>query len=213
MVVLLNCSNRGLSSNSQYFLELLKENLKCETEIIQLNQMKDLNLIKEKFQNAEAIVFAMPLYVDSVPAQVMYLMEQLYNDRMEFYYNKKVYVIAGMGFYESAQIAILLEIMKNWCKKMNMIYGGGLAIGAGEMMAGFKGIPLNQGPCKMFGEGIRRMANSIESDGTMEDYYSQPNGIPRSIYMFMANRSWVVSAKKNGIKRKEIKYKRRGEMI
>lgn len=69
-----------------------------------------------------------------------------------------VYVISNLGFYDSKQIHIQLDIMKNWCDKMNINYGGGLAIGAGEMLA--------------------------------------------------AGRSWAPQAKKNGVKRSEIKSRK-----
>ena len=49
-----------------------------------------------------------------------------------------VYVVSNLGFYESEQISILLEIVKNWCSRMGFPYGGGLAIGAGEMMGSLK---------------------------------------------------------------------------
>ena len=63
-----------------------------------------------------------------------------------------VYVITNLGFYESEQGNVLLEIVKNWCSKMGFFYGGGLAIGAGEMLGTLKKVPLDQGPNQQLGK-------------------------------------------------------------
>lgn len=208
MVILLNCSYKGVESNSNYFLGLLESQIMLECERIHLKDVKNYDLLIDKLTTADALVFGMPLYVDGVPAQVVELMEYLYDIGKNHLDKLVVYVISNLGFYESHQIHIQLQIVKNWCSKMGLVYGGALAIGAGGMMGGLRNIPYNQGPNRMMGKGINSLATSINTNEAMEDVYVKPSGFPRFLYMFFGNKSWIPQAKKNGIKRNDIKKRR-----
>lgn len=208
MVILLNGSYRGEDSNSNYFLGLLETQLTKPCERVHINKIKSFDLLIDKLISADALVLGMPLYVDGVPAQVVELMEYLYDNKKDQLGNLSVYVLSNLGFYESQQIRIQLEIVKNWCVKMGMIYGGGLAIGAGGMMGGLRNVPYDQGPNKMMGNGIKTLAGSINSNDSIEDIYVQPTAFPRLLYFIAANMSWAPKAKKNGLKRRDIKIRK-----
>lgn len=113
MVVLMNGSFRGKSSNSNYFLDVLETQLNEKCERVHLNQMKDIEAMAEKLKAADVLVIGMPLYVDGVPAQVVEFMENMYRDYKGQLCNLHVYVISNLGFYESEQIRIQLDIVKN----------------------------------------------------------------------------------------------------
>lgn len=112
MILLLNGSLRKSKSNSNHFLNLLKTQLKDSYESVQLHQLKDLNVMKDLLQKADACVIGMPVYVDGVPAQVMEFMEQMYLQYQGQFAQLPVYVITNLGFYESEQGNVLLEIVK-----------------------------------------------------------------------------------------------------
>lgn len=207
MVVLLNCSFRGEKSNSNYFLGLLEQLLEGDCERVQLAQIKDFEEIYQKFVDADAVVLAMPLYVDSVPAQVVELMERLYERKSEELKGLRIYAVTNLGFYESRQMEHELAIVKNWCTKMEMVYGGSLAIGAGEMMGGLSYVPLDQGPNKEMGEGMKKLAACIKEGVVTEDIYTEPTGFPRNMYLLAAQMNWAPQAKKNGLKKRDI-YRR-----
>lgn len=204
MVVLLNCSFRGQNSNSNYFLGLLEQLLDGASEKIHLAQMRDFDELYQKLVYADAVVFAMPLYVDSVPAQVVELMEQMYERKSQELKGLPVYAITNLGFYESRQMEHELAIVKNWCAKMDMVYGGSLAIGAGEMMGGLSYVPLDKGPNRAMGEGMKKLAACINDRSVMEDIYTEPTGFPRNMYLLAAQMSWTPKAKKNGLKKREL---------
>ena len=207
MVVLLNCSFRGEKSNSNYFLGLLEQLLEGDCERVQLAQIKDFEEIYQKFVDADAVVLAMPLYVDSAPAQVVELMERLYERKSEELKGLRIYAVTNLGFYESRQMEHELAIVKNWCTKMEMVYGGSLAIGAGEMMGGLSYVPLDQGPNKEMGEGMKKLAACIKEGAVTEDIYTEPTGSPRNMYLLAAQMNWAPQAKKNGLKKRDI-YRR-----
>lgn len=204
MITMINCSFRGQRSNSNYFLKRLQEVIQTPYECIHLNQAKDFEKLFGKLKASKAIVLAMPLYADNAPAQVVELMEQLYAKGKGALGSMPIYVIANLGFYESQQIHILLQVIENWCKKMGVIYGGGVAIGAGEMMQGLENVPLDKGPNKAMGEALKKLATCIEAQESMSNIYTEPTGFPRLFYFFAANFSWAPQAKKNGLKRKDL---------
>lgn len=208
MVILLNCSFRGEKSNSNYFLGLLEGLLTEPCERIQLNQVKDISVLREKLAAADVLVFGMPLYVDGVPAQAVELMERFYADGAGSLGNLMVYAVSNLGFYEPEQAHIQLAIVRNWCERMNIAFGGAIAVGAGEMMGGLRNVPMDQGPNKAMGEGLKKLAAHIGARTVMEDCFVRPTGFPRRLYLFAAQMNWAPAAKNNGLKRKEIRRRR-----
>lgn len=204
MVLLINCSYKGERSNSNYFLSKLQEKLNVEYEHVHLQKIHDTNLIMNKIKEADLVVFTMPLYADNIPAQVMELMEKLYEEGKEKIGNTNIYVITNLGFYDSKEAHIQLDIVRNWCTKMNIVYGGAIAIGAGEMLGGFKNISIDKGPNKSLGKGLKKMADKIKNNESFDNMYIEPSLIPRWMYMFIADRLWVSKAKKNGVSKTEI---------
>lgn len=208
MVILLNCSFRGEKSNSNYFLGLLEQQLTVPCERIALAKMKKFDELKSKLADADALVFGMPLYVDSVPAQVIDLMERLYEEKSEELKKLRVYVVTNLGFYEASQTEIELAIVKNWCVKMGMTYGGGLAVGAGEMMGSLRNVPMDQGPNTEMGGAIKKLAAAIKEGAAIEDIYTEPTGFPKRMYLMAAQMNWAPQAKKFGNKKRDILKRR-----
>lgn len=207
MVMLLNCSFRGEKSHSNYFLELLENMLSKSCKRKNLCRIKDFDKLAQELKNAEAFVLGMPLYVDGAPAQVIEMMEKLYKNHKGKLGNLKVYVVTNLGFYEGEQAHILLKIVENWCNKINLTYGGGIAIGAGEMLGGLRKFPCDKGPNKMLGEGIKTLALHINKSTVMENTVIKPSGFSKRMYMLAGNMNWAPQAKRNGLKKKDIKRK------
>ncbi len=195
-VILLNCSYKGKNSNSNYFLSLLEERLTVKTEAINLIDHKNFSELCEKFSEARAIVIGAPLYVDSMPGQVIELLEHIYAIKNSLSRELIVYGVTNMGFYESKQMETQLRILKNFCSKSGFTYGGSLAIGAGEMMRHLGNVPLDKGPNKKMGEGVIKLSNAINEGEIMTDYYSEPKYFPRWLYMSVANYNFKKILKK-----------------
>ena len=204
MVILLNCSFRGPGSNTNHFLDLLEAQLGEWCERVQLNQIEDLAGFGAKLESAQVLVLGTPLYVDSLPAQAVTFLEEMYRGWRGKPGQLQVYVVSNLGFYESRQIALQLEIVRHWCERMGVSYGGALAIGAGEMLGGLGNIPLDQGPNRELGKGIRALAQAIAGRRQAGDIYVEPSGFPRVLYKAAADRSWEKRAKKNGLTKKEL---------
>ncbi len=185
--LLLNCSFRGEKSNSNFFLSRLEELLTGETERINLLRYGGIETLYTKISGVDALVLGVPLYVDGLPGQVVELLEKLYVMRKNLPAGLKIYGVTNMGFYESSQMQTQLRILKNFCFKAGFIYGGSLAIGAGEMMSQLNNIPIDKGPNKIMGQGMKNLADSINKGEAMPDFYSKPKHFPRWVYMYIAN--------------------------
>lgn len=201
MIVLLNCSLKGPKGNSRYFLNRLKS---CLTEDCLDLEMRDVLKNPDRFVQtlhmAGALVLGAPLYVDGMPAQALALMELLHASYSEQFPHIPVYVVSNLGFYESTQIRILLDITRNWCKKMDLTYGGGVAIGAGGLMSAFKGMPLDALPNKALFRGMKQLAGAVSARTPIQNLYVQPTCIPRFVYMIAAHRLFRSTGRKNGVK-------------
>lgn len=201
MVILLNGSLKGKRGNGYYLLQRLQE---CglgecvEKNIVSV--LKDADGFAGELAKADALVIAAPLYVDGLPAQVLRLMEALYERRCDEARGLHVYVLSNLGFFESTQIKPLMNMVKNWCARMNFIYGGGVAVGAGGMMSVFRPVPLGKGPNKALGRAFVQLAQAIREKKEMDNAFVQPDWIPRFGYMMAAHFLFRSTGRKNGAK-------------
>ena len=202
--ILLNCSQRGDNANSKKFLDKFATYLEGETQMVNLvNYSGKYEELLKVLLPAEKIVLGMPLYVDGIPSAPLRLMEML--EQCENAGNKHIYVVANMGFYESSQIKNLLAMVKNWCGKCGFTYGGGVAIGAGEMMGMMVAAPnIDNGPAQNIGAGFKALSEAVNSASAIEDFYADAHKFPRFLYMLAANSGWPRSGKINGLKKKDL---------
>ena len=195
MILMLNCSYKASDSNTQFFLELLKEKLDGETRIIPLKKVLSGGFADflGELEAAQSLVIGAPLYVDGLPAQAVKLLEMLLEYDKTPLTGKPVYVVSNLGFYEGEQICNLFDITANWCARMGMTYGGCIAVGAGPMIRMTKGLPLHQHMTK----GLQTLADHIRRGKAMDNYYARTR-IPRFVYLQAAHISFRRTLKKNG---------------
>ena len=159
-----------------------------------------------RLEEASAVVLCMPLYVDGLPSLLIRFMEAA--EREYRGKSKRIYVLANMGLYESRQLVNLFDAVRQWCSKMHFSYCGGLGVSAGELVGVLmQHIPFLAGPTKMIARGMDALAEAIDKEDSAGDLYTEPYHFPRSLYIFIANTNWNLTAKKNGISPKEL-YRR-----
>ena len=200
MILMLNCSYKRSESNTQFFLELLKGELAGEEiQIVPLRPVLSGGFPEfvSKLEGAEAFVIGAPLYVDGLPAQAVKLLEMLLECAGPALSGKRVYVVSNLGFYESEQIRNLFDIVRNWCQRMQMTYGGGLAIGAGPMIRATRGLPMKTLLHHGIGTGLQKLASHIRRGESMGNVYANTR-IPRAVYKLAAHITFRKTLKKNG---------------
>ena len=104
------------------------------------------------------------------------MLEENFKDNLK---GVNVYVIANCGFYEGKQNKIALNIMKCWCKKMNIKLAQGIGIGAGEMMGGLRNVPMGKGPNTNLGLALDNLAKNINENKSGDDIFTTPSMFPR----------------------------------
>jgi len=135
-VLLLNGSPKRRFSGSRYFLGLLKVQMAgCETKEIKLSGHGVYTEIFKFFKTIDALVIAMPLYVDAVPAHVLEFLIEAETFCKRENCNFKLYIISNCGFYEGKQCKNQLAIMRSFCNAAGLEWGAGLGIGGGEMLS------------------------------------------------------------------------------
>ena len=183
-----------------YLMPFIKENEITKYKVCELDFTEAQF---SRIQNSEVLIFAFPLYIDSINSDLLHFLIEL-QKRGFRNKNTNVYCIINNGFYEGRQNHVAADIMKNWCKATGLTYGQTLGIGAGEMLPFFEEIPLGHGPNKNIGIAFQELVHHILSLSKGEDLFISPNW-PRFLWKIQASLAvWYPRAKKNGLKKKEI---------
>lgn len=193
-------------SASKEILSILKEYLNGE-ELLEFTwNCPDSGIVDfPQVVECDAIVFAFPLYVDSIPS---HLLHNLVN--LESYIKKEnirrkiaVYAIANNGFFDGKQNVPALESMEHWCRKCGLELFQGIGIGGGGMLVGVKNVPNDKGPKKNIGNALKNMAHNILAKQRGERLIVLPN-FPGIAYKLMAEYGWRKMVKSNGLKPSDL---------
>jgi hypothetical protein len=142
-VMLLNGSPKKRFRNSGYFLNVLKWQLSgCQVESYRIMDTKAYGRIFSRFPSIDALVIAMPVYVDAVPSHVLKFLIEAEKVCREQNCGFKLYIISNCGFFEGKQTRNQLNVMRCWCHRAGIEWGRGVGIGGGEMLACIQLIPI-----------------------------------------------------------------------
>ena len=202
-IIIINGSPKTIKSNSEilgnYLFPLLKENniKKYYSIYFQLNDKT-----KNEIYNSNVLIFIFPLYVDGIPSNLLKLLVKFEKENV-VRPETKIYCIVNNGFYEGKQNFLALLHMKNWCKKVNAKWGQGIGIGSGELLPYLKKFKLGQGPLKNLEKTLNILSRNILTLNSDKNIYITPNW-PRSLYFIQGSISWILKARKNNIKIREL---------
>jgi len=132
--VFINCSPKKRFCASAWFLSLQRLFVRGEKVTEKLRTPADHARILSELNDAQAVVFCLPLYVDGIPSHVLRFMEE-----MEAYCKKNslhlsLYCIANNGFIEGRQNEPLMQSFEHFCSRTGLTWGGGVGIGGGVML-------------------------------------------------------------------------------
>lgn len=202
-IIIINGSPKTLKSNSEilgnYLFPLLKENniKKYYSIYFQLNDKT-----KNEIYNSDVLIFIFPLYVDGIPSNLLKLLVKFEKENV-VRPKTKIYCIVNNGFYEGKQNFLALLHMKNWCKKVNAKWGQGIGIGSGELLPYLKNLKLGQGPLRNLEKTLNILSRNILTLNSDKNIYINPNW-PKSLYFIQGSISWILKARKNNIKIREL---------
>jgi multimeric flavodoxin WrbA len=204
----INGSPRKERSGSSYLLSelvnLLDSNITTKEYYID-NLMKNKTLLDEIILY-DKIIFVSPLYVDCFPSNMLEFMN-IFEDFIKNKNNLKIdmYCLVNCGFLEGTQNRTAINIMKNYCMRLNFNWRFGLGIGGGEFMAGSRNMPLNSRMKKPVYNAFLALKKDIEntSNAPMDNILVSPK-MPKFIYKLAGSMHWKSMAKKNNLKVKDL---------
>lgn len=206
-ISLINGSPKAKDSASGLILKELKDLLPEETDVVNLHfRKKQIRADElELLCDCDVMVFAFPLYVDSLPSQLLSCLVQLEKHIKDTGFSRPcfVYAFVNCGFYEGHQNMLALDMMKCWCDKTGLNWGGGLGIGAGGMMPVIGSMADGKGPKKNFSSALNILADRMIHQETGENICFSPN-FPRFLYKMAGEMGWRKAAKSNGLKTRDL---------
>jgi len=132
--VFINASPKRTFSASDYFLDVQRFFVKGQKVKEKLRNQNDYERILNTLQDADAVVFSLPLYVDGIPSHVIPFLKEMEGFCKENKLQFPVYVISNGGFIEGKQNEASLQIFENFCARSGLSWGGGIGIGGGVML-------------------------------------------------------------------------------
>lgn len=136
--VFISGSPKKSRSASEYFMNLQKVFVKGQIVTERLRTKGDWQRILQQIETADAVVFFVPLYVDSVPSHVLAFLMELEKFCREKKPGLHVYAVANNGFIEGKQNEPLFRVLENFCIRSEAKWCGGLGIGGGVMLHAMK---------------------------------------------------------------------------
>lgn len=207
-VCFINGSPRKEKSGSSYLIseltKLLDNNVKTKEYYIS-NLMKDKTLLEEII-SYDKIIFASPLYADCFPSTMLEFMATFEDFIKEKNYIKMdMYCLVNCGFLEGTQNKLAINIMKNYCIRLNFNWRFGVGIGGGEFMTGSKNMPLNSRMKKTVYNAFLGLKDDIENNSSDNiDNILTNAKMPKFIFKVAGNFGWKSMAKKNNLKAKDL---------
>jgi multimeric flavodoxin WrbA len=186
----------------------------CSKTLINVRQSITAHKTHEDFEsisNADALVIAFPLYIFCMPG----ILTRFFEDYYKYYVENKnssksprVYAIVNCGFPEPGINLEAVNVIKSFCRHINANFRFGIMLGGGPMLLGAKDAPFMKKAMSSLNNEFSAIANDI-MNGSMEerDNAAISSNTPGRIYHFMGNLGWVSSARKNGLKKKDL-YKK-----
>lgn len=163
--LIIGTSPRKSASTSLYLARNLKRDLKGNAEIVNLKTVSDYKRIIEILPYVENIVFATPVYVDSIPSTTLDYLKKLEEHLRKSEKKYKVYGILNCGFYEGHQCQHALETYKLWCQRANQRWMGGIGIGGGVMIGFIRFLPAIAVACLVLEYVIRAIILCFSQSG------------------------------------------------
>ena len=132
--VFINCSPKMRLSASSWFLAIQRMFTGGKQVLVKLRTPADHAKVMEQLTDADAVVFAMPLYVDGIPSHVLGFLEKLERLSRETALHFRMYAIANNGFIEGRQNEPLMRSLEHFCARSGLTWCGGVGIGGGVML-------------------------------------------------------------------------------
>lgn len=157
---------------------------------------------------ADAIVFVFPLYIFCLPGVLMRFLQDFYSFfKQSKGWKKKVrlYTIVNCGFPEAYINEEAVGVIQSFGRQTGADFGFGVMIGGGGMVVSTLELPFMKKTKDELEQAFDYIAEDILKDTHVaRDNVSLELKFNHKLYYFMGDRGWYASAKKNGLKKKDL---------
>ena len=188
-----------LSSSVNFLQELSKK--KDKYNLFELRKDK-YDVIINSIEKSDVIVLSFQLYVDSPTSIVLSFMDYIIDNKIKLT-NKLIYVIVNCGFRESVQNKTAVNILKNWCLKVDAKYMGSLQIGAGEIVGHNEYNFISRKVKK----AVLKFSDIVRDKREIDDMHATVDFFTNKLFCFVANHFWNKRASKNNLLEKDVRIK------
>ncbi|MCH4890000.1 hypothetical protein EZV73_20645 [Acidaminobacter sp. JC074] len=192
---ILIASPRLKNSTSYYLSSLL--NLEAEYTYV-----KDMTF--DTFSSGDTLIIACPVYVDSLPANLLVYLENLSDYLKDHPISLKLYALVTCGFPEGHQTQVSLSTIDLFCKKNQIDYMGGLGVGSGEFMRNSQSMPMQTPIKKPVADCLKALSMAISNQEAYETRITQAK-MSKFLFKWMSTQHWYSLGKKNGLRKKDLK--------
>jgi multimeric flavodoxin WrbA len=186
--VILNLSPRK-TGTSVMLANRCKEFLSARDYLVEIlhlyPNLKDLSPLLAAINEAESIIMVGPSYIDTYPADTVYLLEEIEKNR-DFLHGQDLYGIiqGGMPYVHTHESG--LKMLELFAGENDLSYKGGFVIGMGAMLNGQPLDKLLNG--KKAETGFEQFLENVAKQGISPPslYYQAQLKMPGLVYWFMA---------------------------
>lgn len=180
---------------------------------INIRQSYKKNEIPENYKtiiNADAVIIAFPLYIFCIPGILMRFLQdyhQFYLENKNTAGSTKIYAMVNCGFPEPEINLEAVNVIKSFSRQINAHFRFGILIGCGGMLVGGEGKPVIKKAEQKLSNALSVMAkDSLDNNfDKIENVAIKTISFPAGIFLFIMNKfGWASTAKKNGLKRKDL---------
>ena len=158
---------------------------------------------------ADALLMIFPLYFFCLPGLLMQFLEDYASYReknRETSTRSNVYAVVNCGFPEPEINEEAVRVIGQFAAAFDAQFRFGVMIGGGGMILGTKEIPpIRNMMEKLCGAFEIMVRETSEGAVIQRQNISLDVKFPRKMYFFMGNLGWNGNAKKNGLKKKEMR--------
>lgn len=202
MILMIDAGGKG-DHTIEFYREQIKNTLHdVKLHIVNLTEICDWDALWRSMEEATAIVFMSPVWMDSLPAYVLRFLERVEHKVVEGEsIAGRFYAVLYTQLYESAQTNIAMDMLRCFCKRANIMWGKGLGIGAADKLQKEEGVLTRIGKRQGIIRLLRELAAHAEYHISGDDVFTYLKGYPRQYFIFDRNRLLFRRAK---MKRKQV---------
>lgn len=192
------------SSLGSYLFEQLNQH-GVETETIFLykaiNTPERMEALRQAIQRADLVVLAFPLYVDTLPAPVISVLENVVTNGTEKSKPTRFAAIVNCGFPEASQNDSAVALCAEFSRAAGFEWMGGLSLGAGEGMVQARALREMGGQGASLRQALDGAAGELAQGKAVSDsalsLLAKPL-MPQWMYRLGGTIGWKMRARKFG---------------